>query len=183
MHPERPDAIIGLIRTRLGVSDEENQMKLHCAAAVFTMIVGLTLSALPVAAQPAPRTPWGQPDLQGIWDFRTITPIERPEERGDKEFWTAEEVASQEQEALNRDRELWEAEARRTEAGGNVGAYNNFWMDRGTKPVETRRTSLIIDPPNGRLPELSAVGQRRTDARREYQEVHSAVAGVRAWAW
>jgi len=149
-------------------------MKLHCAAAVFTMIVGLTLSALPVAAQPAPRTPWGQPDLQGIWDFRTITPIERPEELGDQEFWTAEEVASQEQEALDRDRELWEAEARRTEAGGNVGAYNNFWMDRGTKPVETRRTSLIIDPPNGRLPELSAVGQRRTDARREYQEVHSA---------
>ena len=174
LHPERPDAIIGLIRTRLGVSDEENQMKLHCAAAVFTMIVGLTLSALPVAAQPAPRTPWGQPDLQGIWDFRTITPIERPEELGDKEFWTAEEVASQEQEALDRDRELWEAEARRTEAGGNVGAYNNFWMDRGTKPVETRRTSLIIDPPNGRLPELSAVGQRRTDARREYQEAHSA---------
>ena len=80
MHPERPEAIIGLIRTRLGVSDEKNQMKLHCAAAVFTMIVGLTLSALPVAAQPAPRTPWGQPDLQGIWDFRTITPIERPEE-------------------------------------------------------------------------------------------------------
>mgnify|MGYP007027268463 CR=1 FL=1 len=156
------------------MSDEENQMKLHCAAAVFTMIVGLTLSALPVAAQPAPRTPWGQPDLQGIWDFRTITPIERPEELGDQEFWTAEEVASQEQEALDRDRELWEAEARRTEAGGNVGAYNNFWMDRGTKPVETRRTSLIIDPPNGRLPELSAVGQRRTDARREYQEAHPA---------
>ena len=55
----------------------------------------------------------------------------------------------------------WELAARRTEAGANVGGYNNFWMDRGTRVIETRRTSLIIDPPNGRLPELTEAGQER----------------------
>ena len=120
------------------------------------------------------RTAWGDPDLQGIWDFRTITPLERPEDLGEKAFLTAEEAAAAEQEAVERDIELWEAEARRTEAGGNVGAYNNFWMDRGTTPIETRRTSLIIYPPNGRFPELSEPGAERAAARRAHLEAHPA---------
>ena len=143
------------------------------------LIAGLALAPVsatgqsPDAPEP-PRTPWGQPDLQGIWDFRTITPLQRPEDRGDQEFLTEEEAASPEQAAVDRALRLWEAEARRTEAGGNVGGYNNFWMDQGTKPIETRRTSLIVDPQNGRLPELSAVGQQRTDARRAYLAEHPA---------
>ncbi len=146
---------------------------------VCTVIAGLALAPMPVAgqstdAQAAPRTAWGEPDLQGIWDFRTITPLQRPEERGDQEFLTEEEAASLEQDAVDRALRLWESEARRTEAGGSVGGYNNFWMDQGTKPIETRRTSLIVDPPTGRLPDLSAVGQQRTDARREYLEAHAA---------
>ena len=120
------------------------------------------------------RTAWGDPDLQGIWDFRTITPLERPEDLGEKAFLTVEEAAAAEQEAVERDIELWEAEARRTEAGGNVGAYNNFWMDRGTTPIETRRTSLIIYPPNGRFPELSELGAERAAARRAHLEAHPA---------
>ena len=143
------------------------------------LIAGLALAPVSAAGQPPdapepPRTPWGQPDLQGIWDFRTITPLQRPEDRGDQEFLTEEEAASLEQAAVDRALRLWEAEARRTEAGGNVGGYNNFWMDQGTKPIETRRTSLIVDPQNGRLPELSAVGQQRTDARRAYLAEHPA---------
>ena len=157
-------------------------MSHRCLAAVFTVIVGVALSAIPAAAQTAPRTPWGQPDLGGIWDFRTITPIERPEELGDKAFLTEEEAANLEQEAVDRDVRLLNREAQRTEAGASVdsgtdgapGAYNNFWMDRGTRPIETRRTSLIVDPPNGRFPELSPVGQRRTDERRAYLEEHAA---------
>ena len=149
-------------------------MSHRCLAAVFTLIAVVALSAIPVAAQTAPRTPWGQPDLQGIWDFRTITPLQRPEELGDQEFLTEEEAASLEQEAVDRAIRLWEASARRTEAGNNVGGYNNFWMDQGTKPIETRRTSLIVDPPNGRLPDRSTVGQQRADARREYREEHPA---------
>ena len=126
--------------------------------------------ALPVAAmaqdQEAPRTAWGAPDLQGVWDFRTITPLQRPEDLGDKAFLTEEEAAERENAAVARDIELWEADARRTEAGGSVGGYNNFWMDRGTRVIGTRRTSLIIDPPNGRLPEMTEEGRARQAAGR-----------------
>ncbi|MCY4510534.1 MAG: hypothetical protein OXG35_26780, partial [Acidobacteria bacterium] len=89
------------------------------AALAVIAIAGLT--AAPAAAQDAPRTPWGAPDLQGIWDFRTITPLERPEDLGDQAFYTPEEAATLEREAVERDIELWEREAQRTEAGGNVG--------------------------------------------------------------
>ena len=97
------------------------------------------------------RTPWAAGPA-GIWDFRTITPMERPEELGDRAFLTEEEAANLEQATVDRNAQLLVAEARRTEAGGNVGAYNNFWMDRGTRTVSNRRTSLIVDPPNGRIP-------------------------------
>ena len=143
------------------------------AVAVVVAVVSLGAGRA-VAQTDIPRTGWGQPDLQGVWDFRSITPMQRPEDLGDKEFLTDEEAANLEQEAADRDARLWEQEARRTEAGGNVGAYNNFWMDRGLKAVETRRTSLIVDPPNGRYPDLTTNGQQRADARREYAREHPA---------
>ena len=117
-------------------------------------------------AQDVPQTAWGAPDLQGVWDFRTITPLERPENLGDKAFLTQEEAAQREQGAVDRATRLWDREARRTEAGGNVGGYNNFWMDQGTNVIGTRRTSLIIDPPNGRLPEVTETGRARAAANR-----------------
>ncbi len=125
---------------------------------VFALFVAMPALA---AAQDAPRTGWGAPDLQGVWDFRTITPLERPEDLGDKAFLTEEEAAQREQSAVDRAAQLLEREAQRTEAGGNVGAYNDFWMDQGTNIVGTRRTSLIIDPPNGRLPDLTEAGRER----------------------
>ena len=134
------------------------------AVALVGALAGL--AAVPALAQDAPKTAWGAPDLQGVWDFRTITPLQRPEDLGDKAFLTEEEAVAREQEAVNRDIELWNQEARRTEAGGNVGGYNNFWMDRGTSVIGTRRTSLIIDPPNGRLPEVTEAGQARAAAGR-----------------
>ena len=149
-------------------------MTYRSLVAALAVIAIAGLAAAPAAAQDAPRTPWGAPDLQGIWDFRTITPLERPEDLGDQAFYTPEEAATLEREAIERDIELWEREAQRTEAGGNVGAYNNFWMDRGTRTVGTRRTSLIVDPPNGRIPPLSAEGQARADARAEYRAAHPA---------
>ena len=88
----------------------------------------VVLAAGPATGQDAPRTPWGAPDLQGVWDFRTATPLERPEDRGDQAFLTEEEAASIEQERVDRNIRLWEAPPRRTEAGGNVGGYNNFWL-------------------------------------------------------
>ena len=151
-------------------------MKGRCLVAMgaAAALVPLLLAAPAAGQGESPRTAWGAPDLQGVWDFRTITPLQRPEELGDQEFLTEEQAANREQAAVDRDVELWEAEARRTEAGGNVGAYNNFWMDRGTNVVETRRTSLIVDPPNGRLPALSEDGQRRADERRVRRAEHPA---------
>ena len=115
-----------------------------------------------------PRTPWGHPDLQGIWDFRTITPLERSEELGDRAFLTEEEAAEIELEAVSRVERLAEPSVLRTEplpAGGSVGSYNDFWFDRGVNVVESRRTSLIVDPPNGRIPALTPEGQRRVSER------------------
>ena len=149
-------------------------MKGRRIAAAWAALAFVALLAAPAAGQDSPRTAWGAPDLQGVWDFRTITPLERPEELGEQEFLTEEEAANREQAAVDRDVELWEAAARRTEAGGSVGAYNNFWMDRGTTVVETRRTSLIVDPPNGRLPALSEDGRRRADERRVRRAEHPA---------
>ena len=134
----------------------------------------VVLAAGAAAGQDAPRTPWGAPDLQGIWDFKTATPLERPEDRGEQAFLTEEEAATIEQERVERNIRLWEAAPRRTEAGGNVGGYNNFWLDFGTTVIDDRRTSLIVDPPNGRIPALSDEGQRRADERRAYREAHPA---------
>ena len=77
---------------------------------------------------------------------------------------TAEEAANLEQAAVDRDARLWSESSRRTEAGGNVGAYNNFWMERGTTVVPSRRTSLIVEPSDGRLPQLTAEAQRLADS-------------------
>ena len=124
----------------------------------------LTLSLLAVtsvSAQEAPQTSWGTPDLQGVWDFRSITPLQRPEDRGEQEFLSEEEAANLEQAAVDRIEELANKEAERTEAGGSIGAYNDFWMDRGTNTDDTRRTSLITDPANGRLPSTTEAGELR----------------------
>ena len=131
---------------------------LSCLVAVVAL--GALMPA--AAAGQGARTPWGDPDLQGIYTNKTITPLERPEDAGAKEFLTDEEVAEQERARLDRNEELLHAAARRTVAGGNVGGYNNFWLDGGTRP--TGRTSLISDPPNGRIPALTADGARRRAA-------------------
>ena len=130
------------------------------------VFVGLIAMPVSTMAQDVRQTGWGAPDLQGVWDFRTITPLQRPEDLGDKAFLTAEEAAQREQGAVDRAARLWDREAQRTEAGGNVGGYNNFWMDPGTNVIGTRRTSLIIDPPNGRFPTLTDSGQERQRADR-----------------
>ena len=135
-------------------------------SALMVVVVGLAAIPIMAAAQEMPRTAWGEPDLQGVWDFRTLTPLQRPEDLEDKAFLSAEEAAEREQAEVDRNIELWEQAPRTTEAGGNVGGYNNFWMDRGTRVIETLRTSLIIDPPNGRLPELTEEGEARARINR-----------------
>ncbi len=111
-------------------------------------------------------TPWGDPDLQGIWSSSGATPMERSDEYQGRETLSDEEVALIRSETSARDQRLLLAAARRTEAGGNVGAYNNLWMDRGAR---TNRTSMLVDPPDGRFPPLTPAGQiARTSRPRGY---------------
>lgn len=101
----------------------------------------------------APRNSQGHPDLQGVWDFRTLTPLQRPLEIGDKAVFTAEEAeAFRQQEVASHDVD----NQRDIPAAFDVeAAYNTFWWDFGTELNEDRRTSLIVDPPNGRMPDLT----------------------------
>ena len=151
--------------------------------AVAVLVTLVSLGAAPAAAQTAAvRTSWGQPDLRGIWDFRTITPLERSDELGDQAFLTEEEAANLEQEVVDRNVRLLNRPAERTvvrdqvdrREDGTPGFYNNFWLDRGTRAVGTRRTSLVIDPPNGQIPALTPSGQQRADARQAYRREHPA---------
>jgi hypothetical protein len=114
-----------------------------------------------------PRTSDGQPDLQGVWDFRTITPLERSKELGTKAFFTAEEAAKYEQEENRRqNRDLVDPkQGGSLYPPGGVVPYNEFWYDRGDKIVGTKRTSLIVDPPDGRLPPRTPEGQKKAEAR------------------
>ena len=95
-----------------------------------------------------PRLADGRPDLGGVWDFRSITPLERPETLAGRAELTAEDEAALVERALER-------QIDRPPPPGEVGGYNQFWMDRGVAVNENRRTSLIIDPPDGRLPPLA----------------------------
>jgi hypothetical protein len=106
----------------------------------------------------------GKRDLQGIWSNATITPLERPKELAGKEFFSAQEAAEYETRVLqetNKDRRDGDPEA-------DVGrAYNDSWWDRGTKVVPTRRTSMVVDPPDGKVPALTPKAQKRAAARSE----------------
>ena len=114
-------------------------------------------TAKPVAkAWTLGRTPDGQADLQGVWSVATVTPLERPAEFAGKPVLSAAEAEAYEKKAI------YEANGDRRDGGGaaDVGrAYNEFWRERG-KVVPDRRTALITDPPDGRIPPLSAMGQK-----------------------
>ena len=136
-------------------------MSARLLVVVFSVTAVVMLGPAPVAGQSAepetPLTPWGDPDLQGVWDFRTIIPLERPDDRAEQAFLTDEEAAQIEQEAIEEDERLnapSDVDRPLLPAGEGTGAYNNFWLDWGTNVLENRRTSLIVDPPNGKLPPL-----------------------------
>jgi len=110
------------------------------------------------------RTPDGQPDLQGVWDAASMTPLERPVELGNKEFYTPEEMAAYEKQRahdLDRDRRDGSADA------DLARAYNDGWFDRGAHLGGNRRTSRLIEPPNGRFPAMTP------GAAAKYKELHA----------
>ena len=123
-----------------------------------TVIAAVALASVGVAGQSrtgtgvAPRTPWGDPDLQGVWNNNTVVPLERPEALADKEVLTDDEVAARFQQT---------SESTFSQREGDPGFYNEFWWEYGQ---DTNRTSLVVDPPNGQLPPLTPEGQARADA-------------------
>lgn len=122
------------------------------------------------------RTPSGVPDLSGFYDGGTLTPLNRPEALGDKQFMTreeAEEITRRNSEGLaaanqasdpNREQPPLGGEGVKTGGGGGTGGYNAFWIDRGEGVVEIDgkiRTSIVYDPPNGRQPSMTPAGEKK----------------------
>ena len=123
----------------------------HRRLATFAAVALVAALPLAAAAQSpndpeTPRTAWGAPDLGGVWDFRTTTPLERPEELAGRVELTAEEASSRTQQAS-------EQLVDREPPPGDPGGYNVFWVDTPAELLD-RRSSLIVDPPDGRLPAL-----------------------------
>ena len=118
-------------------------------------------AGIPPVGSPAPRMPWGVPDLEGVWDHGTATPMERPARYEGREFLTAEEIAE-----VNLNATTFATSERRSELSParDVGlAYNQFWWDRG---LSDGRTALIVDPADGRIPPRTAEADERAAARR-----------------
>jgi len=135
------------------------QNKMACKA----FLLGILILPINLFAQSSdiPRLENGRPDMQGTWDFRTITPFQRPEALGDKEYLSAEEFAAfEEAERERRDRDNFTDTT-------TTGDYNQFWYDRGEELLEDRRTSLVTVPINGRIPPLTEAAQQRNTERRE----------------
>ena len=141
-------------------------------------IVPVIVAALPVAAAPnpadetapaewrMPRTAWGDPDLRGVWDYRTITPLERPRELAGKAVLSDDEAAEFEARLVstkNKDRRQADGLSAQADV---ANAYNEFWWDYGKKLTEDNRTSLIVDPPDGRIPALTPPARERYKAMR-----------------
>lgn len=113
-----------------------------------SLLICFALLANPAAADQLRRTPWGAPDLQGVWTTATLTPLERADNHADKE--TLSSAEAQRLEAATADR-MAKLDGAEPEAG-NVGGYNRAWLDMGMRLLPDRRTALIIDPPSGRIP-------------------------------
>lgn len=111
-------------------------------------------------------TAWGSPDIQGTWDFRTLTPLERPPALAGKAVLTPDEAKVFRKQAL----QVLDVDNRQGEATADVeGAYNTFWYDWGTELDEDLRTSLIVDPEDGRLPEITPEAIARMEEQNQHR--------------
>ena len=136
---------------------------LLCSVGVVVSISVVLPAVLAAQDEGVPRTAWGTADLNGVWDFRTLTPFERPEDLADQEFFTEEEAAEYEAGRLAQ----FEIRDEQEPADG-VGNYNQFWFDPGDTVSATNQTSIVVDPPNGRVPALTSEAQAKVDALREH---------------
>jgi hypothetical protein len=123
------------------------------------LVVLASFSAVGQVPAPAPRTPWGAPDLQGTWTTSTTTPMQRPAVFAGREFLTEQEAAEYAY-AIVQQRDVDRVRQPGTE-WDVTSAHNNYWFDRGTTYIATRRTSLIVDPKDGRIPARTPAGAAR----------------------
>ncbi|MEE2778231.1 MAG: hypothetical protein VYE73_15880 [Acidobacteriota bacterium] len=135
---------------------------------IFAACIG---AAVPAAgedeSEAAARTEWGAPDLRGVWDYRTITPLERPFALKDKD------VLSEEEAAVFREQTLSRLDFDNREGGARIDverAYNDFWWDWGDELTADRRSSLIIDPPDGRIPSMTEAAKAAMKSSRQSGE-------------
>ena len=145
----------------------------HRSLALLGAAAALLAAPATVAAQTitkswtAPRTAEGHPDLQGIWSNASLTPFERPKELAGKEFFTEEEAAAFARRVLdqsNRDRRGASPEE------DVAGAYNELFFDRGTKIASNLRTSIVVDPADGKTPPLTPEARQAAAARAAAQD-------------
>ena len=147
------------------------------------LVVAAVVAAMPIALDAqrpaAPRTPWGHPDIQGLFNAATMTPIERPAQFKGRLTMTEDEAKQLQAAQKSRtDRLDLPSDGNRqappvggdgsTGASGNVGGYNYFWIDPGdtyNRVDGQLRTSLIVDPPDGRVPPTKPEAQKRNMAR------------------
>ena len=153
------------------------RQRFHAVAAAIAVIFLGPITTPSQTRSPAskvwsvPRTPDNHPDLQGIWTNATLTPLERAREFAEKEFFTQNEATEYEKQA--RERNNGDRRDVNPEADLATG-YNDFWWDRGAKVVSTLRTSLIVDPPDGRIPALTPEAQNKAAARAEARRLRPA---------
>src|SRR5262245_56244399 len=130
------------------------------------LVVVATLSVAPAFVSSQDVKPGGRPDLEGIWNSATATPLERPPELKDTAFFTPEAAARWERQAARRNEEPSPEVAAKSRG---TGTYNTFFREFGTRTVKTLRTSIITDPPDGRIPALTprAAEERRRRLERQ----------------
>jgi hypothetical protein len=140
----------------------------HVVAILSVLSLTAALAAAQNGGAPPLLTPWGHPNLQGIWTNATLTPLQRPADLAGEGFFSVEEAAAFERQRVaqtNADRPLQD---------GDVGSYNDAFFERGTSIVKTRRTSLVIAPRDGRIPSLTPAAQQRVAVRDAYMAAHRA---------
>jgi hypothetical protein len=141
----------------------------------LTFAAAIALSCAPLWGQPTwtqPRTPDGQPDLQGIWNNSTLTQLQRPREFANKQYLSEQETLALEKRLAEQGN--WDRPGVPPQPGTGLG-YNYLFWDAGTKLARLDGrglTSLIIDPPDGRIPPLTPEAQKREAARRTERAKH-----------
>lgn len=148
-------------------NDKMGMTMTKCLLSISLLLIAASGSHHALADGEIPRTASGKPDLTGNYDISSLTPWTRPKQFGDQLYLSPEDaaaIAERQAATVAGGSAASDPNREAPEKGGNVGAYNSFWMDFGseTLPIDGKyRTSVIIDPPDGQMPALTAAGAAR----------------------